>query len=70
MEKTEENGNVGWTVQCRHSISKAVQEGVLLCKERQIKTVMLNVPVHWQFWLLYMYNECFMDQGILNTRSF
>ena len=36
-----------------HSISKAVQEEALLCKERLIKTAMLNVPVHWQFWPLY-----------------
>ena len=35
MEKTEETGNVGWTVQCRHSISKAVQESTHLCNEWQ-----------------------------------
>ena len=30
IEKTEETGNVGWTVQCRQSISKAVQESAHL----------------------------------------
>ena len=35
MEKTEETGNVGWTVQCRHSISKAVQESAHLYNEWQ-----------------------------------
>ena len=35
MEKTEENGNVGWTVQCRHSISKAVQESAHIYNEWQ-----------------------------------
>ena len=29
-----------------HKISKAVQEEALLCKEWQIKTAMLNVPLH------------------------
>ena len=35
MEKTEETGNVGWTVQCRHSILKAVQESAQLYNEWQ-----------------------------------
>ena len=43
MEKTEETGNVGWTVQCRHSMSKAVQESAHLYNEWQ--DVLLNSQI-------------------------
>ena len=44
MEKTEETGNVGWTVQCRHSISKAVQESAHLYNEWQTHLVGTGSP--------------------------